>query len=298
MLPGFVYRKLTPCVWHIRQTIKLAGHIIRTALAKHRKNFARNTCKTQNQHVYLQSKTKPASMKLTYIYHSCYVIEGRQSTVIIDFYRDSNSRYLHRKLPSFPGPLYVLASHWHLDHFNRSVLNWIVIHPDTHYIFSGDIFGKRLHSTAPHISFIRKGDTWEDENIRIKAFGSTDVGISFLIDMEGKTFFHAGDLNNWHWDEESTQEEILQADRSFLDEVASLQHEAPRLDLAMFPIDHRLGKNYMRGAEQFVDRIHVDRFAPMHFGDDFASVAAFRPYAENAGCRFAAWKKSGQHLIF
>jgi L-ascorbate metabolism protein UlaG (beta-lactamase superfamily) len=232
-------------------------------------------------------------MKLTYIYHSGFAVEGKQFTVIIDYYRDSADGYVRRSLASFPGTLYVLASHRHPDHFNPSVLNWKNIRPDIHYIFSTDI--PKLNTGA---SFIRKGDTWQDDNIRIKAFGSTDAGISFLIEAEGKTIFHAGDLNNWHWDQESTPEEVREADRLFLLEVDDLRQETDRLDLALFPIDCRLGENYMRGAEQFIDRIHTRLFAPMHFGETYAAAHAFQPYAEKAGCRFAAWTETGQCLAF
>ena len=55
--------------------------------------------------------------------------------------------------------------------------------------------------------------------IRIEAFGSTDVGISFLIDLQGVRLFHAGDLNNWHWSEESTPQEIRKAEGDFLAEI-------------------------------------------------------------------------------
>jgi L-ascorbate metabolism protein UlaG (beta-lactamase superfamily) len=236
-------------------------------------------------------------MKLTYIYHSGYVIEGERFTIVIDYYKDSHDEYVHRSLPSFPGKLYVLASHWHPDHFNRTVLNWKSVRPDAQYVFSEDILKNRLHSPES-ASFIEKGDVWQDENVTIKAFGSTDVGISFLIEAERKTIFHAGDLNNWHWDEESTPEEIQDAERRFLEETDDLCKETNRVDLAMFPVDSRLGKNYMRGAEQFVDRIHADVFAPMHFGEAYAEARAFKSYTEKAGCRFAAWTKTGESFIF
>ncbi|MDR1524139.1 MAG: MBL fold metallo-hydrolase [Tannerella sp.] len=236
-------------------------------------------------------------MKLTYIYHSGYAIEGERCTIVTDYYKDSHDGYVRRSLASFPGKLYVLSSHWHPDHFNKTVLEWKNIRPDTQYIFSEDVF-KNRHIPQKEASSLNKGDTWQDENIRIKAFGSTDVGISFLIEAEGKKIFHAGDLNNWHWDEESTPEEVRTAERDFLKEVDDLRKETDRVDLAMFPVDSRLGKNYMRGAEQFVDRIHAGIFAPMHFGERYEEAHAFKPYAEKAGCRFAAWTKTGENLFF
>lgn len=77
-------------------------------------------------------------------------------------------------------------------------------------------------------TYINKGDVYEDPNIRIEAFGSTDVGISFLIDLQGIRLFHAGDLNNWHWSEESTPQEIRKAEGDFLAEVKYLQQTALR----------------------------------------------------------------------
>ena len=236
-------------------------------------------------------------MKLTYIYHSGYAIEGERCTIIIDYYKDSHDGYVHRSLASFPGKLYVLSSHWHPDHFNKIILEWKDTRPDAHYILSTDILENR-HISPKDASSLIKGDVWQDECITVKAFGSTDVGVSFLIEAEGKKIFHAGDLNNWHWDEESTPEEVRMAERDFLKEVDDMRKETGYVDLAMFPVDSRLGKNYMRGPEQFVDRIQAGLFAPMHFGERYEEALAFKPYAEKSGCRFAAWTKTGENLIF
>ena len=236
-------------------------------------------------------------MKLTYIYNSGYVIEGKRCTIIIDYFRDSKSEYIQSSLISFPGKIYVLSSHWHPDHFSQHILKWKTIRPDIEFILSKDILKRKLVS-RDDAYFLMKGDIFQDENIYIKAFGSTDAGISFLIETEGKKIFHAGDLNNWHWDEESTPEEIQQAERDYLHELKTLADETKQLDLAMFPVDRRLGKNYMRGAEQFVDTIQAALFAPMHFGERYKEANAFQMYAEKTGCRFAAWTKTGESIIF
>ena len=151
-------------------------------------------------------------MKLDYIYHSGFAIEAVGTTVIIDYYKDSSEEapdrgIVHDHLLKKPRTLYVLSSHFHPDHFNRDILSWKEQRPDIRYIFSKDIL-KHRRATAEDAVYINKGDVYEDENIRIEAFGSTDVGISFLIDLQGVRLFHAGDLNNWHWSEESTPQEI------------------------------------------------------------------------------------------
>lgn len=237
-------------------------------------------------------------MKLDYIYHSGFAIEADGVTIIIDYYKDSseegyNQGIVHNRLLERPGVLYVLSSHFHPDHFNREVLSWKALRPDIRYIFSKDIL-KHRRATPEDATYINKGDVYEDEHIRIQAFGSTDVGISFLIDLQGMRIFHAGDLNNWHWSEESTEQEIRKAEGDFLAEVKLLQQTAPAVDVAMFPVDSRIGKDYMRGAEQFVERIKTTIFVPMHFSEDYMGGNAFRQFAESKGCRFLTIARRGE----
>ena len=150
-------------------------------------------------------------MTLDYIYHSGFAIETESVTVIIDYYKDSsetehNRGIVHDYLLQRPGKLYVLATHFHPDHFNREILTWKEQRPDIQYIFSKDIL-KSHRAKAEDAFYIKKGETYEDDTIRIDAFGSTDVGSSFLLHLQDWSIFHAGDLNNWHWSEESTEEE-------------------------------------------------------------------------------------------
>lgn len=239
-------------------------------------------------------------MKLDYIYHSGFAIEADGVTVIIDYYKDSSEEVyskgiVHDSLLERPGVLYVLCTHFHPDHFNREVLTWKSLRPDIRYIFSKDVLDQHRASAEDAI-YIDKGDFYEDENIRVEAFGSTDVGSSFLIDLQGKRLFHAGDLNNWHWSEESTPQEIRKAESDFLAEVKDLQDTAPTVDLAMFPVDSRIGKDYMRGAEQFVERIKTTIFVPMHFSEDYQGGNAFQSFAESKGCRFLNITHRGQRF--
>ena len=126
------------------------------------------------------------------------------------------------------------------------------------------------------------------------AFGSTDVGSSFLIHLQDWNIFHAGDLNNWHWSEESTEAEIRKANGDFLAEVKYLKEKAPKIDLALFPVDRRMGKDYMKGAKQFIEQIKTTIFVPMHFSEDYEGGNALRDFAENAGCRFVSITHRGE----
>lgn len=237
-------------------------------------------------------------MTLTYIYHSGFAIEAEGVTIIIDYYKDSSETaphegIVHDRLLKRPGKLYVLASHFHPDHFNREVLTWKEQRPDICYLFSKDIL-KHHRAQADDAIYINKGEEYIDDTLRVRAFGSTDVGISFLIDLQGTTLFHAGDLNNWHWSEESTPQEIRKAEGDFLAEVRLIRQEIPFIRVVMFPVDRRMGKDYMKGAKQFIEQIKTTIFVPMHFGDDYEGGNAFRPIAEDAGCRFITLSHRGE----
>lgn len=232
-------------------------------------------------------------MKLIYIYHSGFIITGTEFSILIDYYEDTPDLFVHQQFLKYPGRLYILSSHSHPDHFNPEILKWKTKRPDIQYVFSEDI---RSHQQAcfHDAIFLKKGETWSDDLLKIKAFGSTDIGISFLIDIENKRIFHAGDLNNWHWAAESAPEEIAEAQQHYLNELETLAQYTPYVDLAMFPVDPRLGEDYTRGALQFIDRIHTRQFVPMHFWRKYDKANAFRPCVENHGGRFIAITKSGE----
>lgn len=240
-------------------------------------------------------------MKLIYVYHSGFLIESDDCVIVIDYYKDSGREgregVVHKYLEDSQKKFYVLASHAHADHFNPEILCWEEQKPDLLYIFSADIRGK-VAEKERNIVWLEKGESWNDLLLSIKAYGSTDTGISFLIDLEGKRIFHAGDLNNWHWKEESNPEEVREAESAYKRELEMLANEVESLDLVMFPVDPRLGKEYMKGAEQLVDRIPVRSFVPMHFWEQYEKADAFREYAERKGVRFVSLNYPGEHIVF
>lgn len=239
-------------------------------------------------------------MKLIYVYHSGFILENDNIVVVIDYYKDSGWKgkegTVHEYLRNTEKRMYILASHAHPDHFNPEIFGWAE-KKNLRYILSSDI-RKGNKEWEDDVVWLDKGETWQDDFLRIKAYGSTDVGISFLLHTEGKRIFHAGDLNNWHWREESTEQEVEEAEKAFLREVAVLAKDADFLDLAMFPVDPRLGADYMSGAKQFIDRIPVRKFVPMHFWERYEKANAFREYAENHGTEFIVLTHPGMSVEF
>ena len=160
------------------------------------------------------------------------------------------------------------------------------------YVLSNDIVIQQLHKGVS-VAAMSKGDVLEDlpGGIKVKAFGSTDEGISFMVTTaDGTTIFHAGDLNDWHWKDSSTEREVQKAENDFKVIVNRIKSEFPAIDIAMFPVDPRQGSDFARGATIFLEEIKVKDFFPMHFQGEHSEACDFALYvpADATSCHCLA----------
>lgn len=161
-------------------------------------------------------------IKITHFYHSGFSVEAENLLFVFDYWRGEHQE-LHDHLQLLPEELkqyravYVFISHEHMDHLDPVVFSWKDYAPVSYYVSSDMPVGTRGKRMAP-------GDTLQlEEGIFISAFDSTDLGVSFLLNLKGIRIFHAGDLNFWHWREESSLQEIEEAEREFQTAVRPLQ---------------------------------------------------------------------------
>lgn len=153
----------------------------------------------------------------------------------------------------------VLFSHSHSDHYVKSAFDLKNLDK---FIISSE-FPKAYEGVR-----LAPLESYEGEGIKVKAFGSTDIGISFLIDAFGKRIFHAGDFNYWHWKDESTQEEIKEAHDFYLKELEPMLAYAGSIDICFFPVDPRMGEDTMEGPLDFADKMKPKFMIPMHNQSD------------------------------
>lgn len=220
---------------------------------------------------------------LTYIYHDCFILETDEAVFLFDYWKDPLAGADNKDFPPLLSeldmnkPVYVLVSHHHKDHFSRRIFLWEQRLPDINYIISRDVLkavrymltdggtyaGFRPSPDRVHV--LSEHESFADGIVRITAFGSTDIGNSYAVECGGYSFFHAGDLNAWLWIDESSPEEVEESRRSYVEIVDSVRSLFPSFDLALFPVDSRLGREYWWGAKYFVDSIRCGMFVPMHF---------------------------------
>lgn len=223
--------------------------------------------------------------KITYIWHDCFVISLDEFTMVFDFWKDPT--VLPGMIPTFINnidknkPLYVFVSHHHKDHYSKYIFKWADLFKKIIYIISEDTAQHIRHLLNNNslyrgpkpgketVFILKTGEKYVDRYLTTKAYGSTDIGNSYLItvnDLKGNSFFHAGDLNAWLWKDISTPEEVADALDKYKAILDDISEEHKVIDYVMFPVDSRIGTDYYEGARLFVRSIDVTHFFPMHFG--------------------------------
>ncbi|MBQ8081820.1 MAG: MBL fold metallo-hydrolase [Clostridia bacterium] len=199
---------------------------------------------------------------VTYLYHSGFLVSVEDTLLVFDYWEGDNrslplrARITERDFEPYRR-VFVFVSHNHADHFDEVIYTWDRAKYNITYIVSYDIpTGKRGKRMAP-------GDVANYDRMEIRAFDSTDKGVSWYVDLDGVRIFHAGDLNLWHWHEVSTVRQVKQAEDDFYAACAPII-ELP-IDLCMFPLDPRLGGMYDAGINYFVMAAKPRVVIPMHW---------------------------------
>ncbi len=205
--------------------------------------------------------------------------------LVFDYYRDPSNSLKHEldKHPEYE--VVFLVSHHHPDHFNNDIFHLAQNHKRT-FVLSDDILSKLVPDKGLSVAWLRAGDPAVSlpGNLTVRAFGSTDAGVSYAVtDSEGNVIFHAGDLNDWHWEAESTQDEVERSRNAFTTIVNRIESTIPQMKIVMFPVDTRLGKEMGRGAHIFTEKIKVDNFFPMHMGKASDGACDFASYIATPG---------------
>lgn len=216
-------------------------------------------------------------LKIKYLFHSGFFVETEDKILVFDYFEDNckkQSAFSCGKLKpedfSDEKEVIFFVSHAHYDHFDKEIFK---LHKNSKYVISNDLRIAKNES----ITLCEPYQTLEIDGLKIQTFGSTDEGLSFLVNIDGKNIFHAGDLNWWHWEGESESEKE-NAKKMFFAEVEKL--EGIHIDIAFFPVDPRLEDAYFYGGKYFIEKIKPDVFIPMHFQDCYYITKKFKNYME------------------
>lgn len=210
-------------------------------------------------------------MKITFIYHSCFVVEFEREILVFDYFKG--------KLPEFSKEkrIYFFASHKHHDHFSLSIFEYADKYPNVKFILGSDIRLNEKYLLRKGIDpkrteqIVRAGrnQSFRVDGLEIETLKSTDEGVAYIVACGGKLIYHAGDLNWWHWHGEpgSFNADMERDYKAQLDLIAGRSFDA-----AFVPLDPRLGEAYDWGLCYFAEKIRAEYIFPMHMWDKYPVI--------------------------
>jgi len=241
---------------------------------------------------------KPLNTRITHLYHSGFSIETPHHFLVFDYTEPTG------KIPAKPlaGSLdldqltkrdnvYFFITHHHHDHFMPHIFEFQEKNPEVQVIAGNDVPlppQENCHQMKP-------GDKLQLNEVSVEAFGSTDAGVSFYVQTDHLSFFHSGDLNWWHW-ESFSPEQQQQEEKDFKRELHRL--EGKRVDVAFVPVDPRLGNAYHWAGTYFIETIKPNLLIPMHFADDFSVTRRFAAQVADTDARVAVLSHRGHHIDY
>ena len=224
-------------------------------------------------------------MHVTFLDHSGFLVELPGLTLLFDWWKGD--------LPPLPsGPLLVFASHRHPDHFDPRIFALDDGQRDVRFLL-----GKGIHLTdrnrkkwglsekaAADCRVLSGGESASPlPGVTVEALPSTDEGVAFLVTAEGRTVFHAGDLNWWHWEEEDdAYNRMMRGD--YQKEIETLTGE--KIDLAFVVLDPRQEEQFYWGFDWYMRHTDTKIVFPMHMWkqyevqDRLIGMEVSEPYRE------------------
>lgn len=213
-------------------------------------------------------------IRAAFLSHSGFLVELDSRYLLFDWWEGD--------LPALSGkPLLCFASHRHPDHFDPRIFALDDGSRDVTFVLSHDIRLTESHrkrwgvseGTAAKCVSVSYGESRTLSGVTVEALRSTDEGVAFLVTADGKTIYHAGDLNWWHWEgEDPGWNRSMEVD--FKGYIAPLRGRS--IDLCMAPLDPRLESAEGWGLAWLMGLADIKAVLPMHQWGDPSPTGRFQ----------------------
>lgn len=225
--------------------------------------------------------------KVSYLNHSGFIVETAGLLAVFDLYTDPAG--VLAQYTNCGKPAVFFVSHTHYDHWNEGILLFENTVPNLYIMEEAcrsDKVDVLVQQCNNRIIYVKPYEHYSSEDLGIEAlkslhtFGSTDEGVSFLLDTDFGAVYHAGDLNEWDWQDEDSAA-VKQAYRHELSLIKdALAGEA--CVLAFVPVDQRLGETAFAGAMTLLEYFLPRYLIPMHLngGEDLPGILRRKLRAE------------------
>lgn len=219
-------------------------------------------------------------MNITFIDHSGFYVEMEDACFLFDYYKGTIPMLDPDKA------LTVFVSHKHADHYNGEIFSLIHQCPNVQFILSKGTpvrqyvssFEEQGIALMEHIRLVAKNMTQDimlsnGKILKLMTLKSTDDGVAYLLSYEGKTIYHAGDLNLWTWKEEDEQSNRNMRIKYFtqLEKLRGME-----IDAAFVPLDSRQDSDADAGLKSFLEVTRSRHVFPMHCWGKYGIISEFR----------------------
>lgn len=223
---------------------------------------------------------KPAEegTKACYIAQSGFWIQMPSATLIFDWYLGSLPPTRKDK------KVIVFISHRHGDHYNPDIFRIGAFRKDVMFVFGSD--AKTVDEIQREVDRKITENNLDDEDyitakvmtpgekfslknpgITIETFDAskTDMGVSFLVEIDGKTIYHSGDLALIAAKAPDNIDSVNMAElgRGLADQLFPAL-KGRKIDYAMLAMDPRFGTCGLLSLAAYLGCAEIKNFSPMH----------------------------------
>ena len=208
------------------------------------------------------------TLKVTYIYHSGFLVETERSYLLFDYWKGEIPAMDYKK------ELYIFASHGHRDHFSDDIFKLENRCEKVQYILSSDIKDStRNWAKAENAHFMAPHETLDVDGVHVETLFSTDEGVAFLVQADGRSIYHAGDLHWWHWPGEPEEDNEWHR-QAFQKEMTYLSGK--EFDCAFVVLDPRQEEAGEWGMDYFLKTARSRYIFPMHCWNNYRMIREYK----------------------
>ncbi len=264
---------------------------------------------------YLAEKPAAGEAYLWYLGNCGYLIKTRDHCLIFDYMTGgmkatepsiTNGVINPQELAS--ENVTVFATHEHGDHFDSTIFGWPATIPGLDYVFgfqpeSLAVERRQGYAGQPY-SYVGPGMTKTVDGMKIFAVRSNDAGVGFVVEVDGVTIYHAGDLAGWLPDQRN----------GFIAQIDSIDAIYDAVDVALVNVTgchHQDTIALAEGTAYTLEKLQPRLVIPTHgymrenyyrhfmnkFADQFPSAKSFCPMWRGDVAKFTGGKKPAQFEV-
>lgn len=235
-------------------------------------------------------------VSVVYIHHNCFVLTLPGRTLLFDYPEDvhlpDDGPDMVRRLVRGTD-LTVFISHGHADHLNGDLASVTREAGSVRYVLSDDVEDMRPDAVPDNgeVLMVEPDEKYEFHDISIETLMANDLGVAFMVEVDGVRIYYGGDLAEWIWDSASEAEAEFTA-RFFRESLERVRAFEPHV--AFSNVDKRLSN--LAGGEEACRTIEAPLFVPMHTFGDLSALESFEVSVEDVETRVFRYLGPGSRI--